>query len=265
MTAAPLLIIAGSDSSGGAGLQRDLQVLADHGCAAQTVVTAVTAQSPQGVDDIHHIPPTSIAAQLRAARDHGPARAIKIGMLGRGETVEAVADGLKRFFPAHTPVVLDPVLVSSSGSTLLSHDGLAAMHSRLLPLAMVTTPNIAELAVLLGEANPRRPTTGLDPHGQEGQEHLERLVRQAQRLARQTGKAVLLKGGHGGGTEAIDILARATDTLQLTGPRLQGSMRGTGCALSTAIAIHLGRGLDLGRACSEAKEYVAGLLQDQDR
>ena len=239
-----VLVIAGSDSSGGAGIVRDLKVLADHGVDALCAVTAVTAQTHGHVVSVHHVPPEVVRTQIRTALESTAIGAIKIGMLGTAATVTAVADSLPR--AGATPIVLDPVLLSSSGGVLLDDDGRAEMCARLFPLATVLTPNIPEAASLCGTA----PATTR-----------EALLEQARALLATGPRAVLLKGGHAAGAEAADLLLTEHNTPQwLTAPRLAARCRGTGCALASAIAAGLASGQSVEGACRSAKEYVLSML-----
>lgn len=245
MTGRPaVLVIAGSDSSGGAGLVRDLKVLADLGVDALCAVSAVTAQTHGHVVSVHHVPPEVVRTQIRTALESTAISAIKIGMLGTAATVTAVADSLPR--AGATPIVLDPVLLSSSGGVLLDDEGRAEMCVRLFPLATVLTPNIPEAASLCGTA----PATTR-----------EALLEQARALLATGPRAVLLKGGHATGAEAADLLLTEHDTPQwLTAPRLETRCRGTGCALASAIAAGLASGQSVEGACRSAKEYVLSML-----
>lgn len=239
-----VLVIAGSDSSGGAGIARDLKVLSDLGCAALCAITAVTAQTHGRVISVHHVPPEVVRSQIRAALESTPVGAIKIGMLGTAATVSAVADSL----PAggNIPIVLDPVLLSSSGGVLLDEGGRAQMRARLFPHTALLTPNLPEAASLCGT------TPGADR---------ETLLEQAQSLLAMGVRAVLLKGGHAAGEEAVDLLLTADGTPQwLTSPRLSASRRGTGCALATAVAAGLAGRSSLEAACRAAKRYVLAML-----
>ncbi len=239
-----VLVIAGSDSSGGAGLLRDLQVLSELGVDALCAVTAVTAQTDTRVDAIYHLPPELVHRQVVAALDVGGIGAVKIGMLGTQATVEAVANML----PSRDsiPIVLDPVLAASSGSALIDDDGLIALRELLLPRSTVVTPNLFEAATLLGEAV--AVTDAL-------------MIEQAARILRLGPQAVLIKGGHGAGTESIDILVTVTAApLRLCAERLNAQLRGTGCALSSAIAAALATGCSLSAACERGKDYVLAKL-----
>ena len=239
-----VLVIAGSDSSGGAGIVRDLTTLSDLGCDALCAISAVTAQTHGHVVSVHHVPPEVVRTQIRAALESTPVGAIKIGMLGAGATVNAVADSLPR--AGSIPVVLDPVLLSSSGGVLLDEAGRAEMRARLFPLTTVLTPNIPEAANLCHSV----PATS-----REG------LLAQARSLLATGVRAVLLKGGHGEGAEAVDLLLTAGGEPQwLCAPRLRAQHRGTGCALASAIAAGLASGSSVEDACRSGKRYVLSML-----
>jgi hydroxymethylpyrimidine/phosphomethylpyrimidine kinase len=242
---AAVLVIAGSDSSGGAGIVRDLKVLADLGIEALCTITAVTAQTHDHVVSVHHVPPEIVRTQIRAALDSNAIGAIKIGMLGTGATVSAVADSLPR--GGAVPIVLDPVLLSSSGGILLDEAGQAEMRARLIPLATVLTPNIPEAASLCGSA----PAASR-----------EALLEQARALILMGAHTVLLKGGHADGAEAVDLLLGPQEPLWLVSPRLEARCRGTGCALATAIAAGLARAQSVEEACRNGKQYVLSMLAD---
>jgi len=245
MSRPAVLVIAGTDSSGGAGLTRDVQVLTDFGADALCVVTAVTAQSNSRVAVIHHIPPEVITQQIAAAFETRQIAAVKIGMLGTRATVEAVAAGLPKNAQA-PPIVLDPVLVSSSGGILLDADGRAAMQEKLFPRTTVATPNVPEVAILLSEG---LGTTEAF------------LIGQAERLLALGPRAILLKGGHAGGLEATDLLvSRDFKMRKFASPRIRASCRGTGCAMSSAVAAGLAFGAPLDEACQRAKRYIVGML-----
>lgn len=240
-----VLVIAGSDSSGGAGLVRDIRVLADLGCEALCAVSAVTAQTHGHVVSVHHVPPEVVRTQIRAALDSTAIGAIKIGMLGTAATVSAVADSLPR--GGAIPIVLDPVLLASSGGVLLDEAGRAEMVTRLFPLATVLTPNIPEAASLCGTA----PAASR-----------EALLAQARSLLATGVRAVLLKGGHAAGAEAVDLLLSADGAPHwLSAARLDASCRGTGCALASAIAAGLAAGSSVEEACRSGKQYVLSMLK----
>lgn len=240
-----VLVIAGSDSSGGAGIVRDLKVLADLGVDALCAVSAVTAQTHGHVVSVHHVPPEIVRTQIRTALESTAISAIKIGMLGTAATVTAVADSLPR--TGTIPIVLDPVLLSSSGGVLLDDEGREEMCTRLFPLAAVLTPNIPEAASLCGTA----PATTRDA-----------LLEQARSLLATGARAVLLKGGHAAGAEAVDLLLTEPNTPPqwLCAPRLDARCRGTGCALASAIAAGLATGHSVEGACRSGKEYVHSML-----
>ena len=239
-----VLVIAGSDSSGGAGLIRDVQVLSDLGVDSLCAITAVTAQSDSQMSAVHLMPAELVRAQISAALATRPVDAIKIGMLGNRAIVEAVAQCL----PARTsiPIVLDPVLVSSSGAVLLDAEGRQAMRLELFPRVSLITPNLPESATLLDEM------IADDERDQR---------RQACRLREFGAEAVLIKGGHGTGAEAVDLLVTATEPVRrMACARLDVTCRGTGCALSSAIAAGLASRLSLNAACVRAKDYVYEML-----
>ncbi|MGH8200288.1 MAG: bifunctional hydroxymethylpyrimidine kinase/phosphomethylpyrimidine kinase [Steroidobacteraceae bacterium] len=239
-----VLVIAGSDSSGGAGIVRDLKVLADLGVEALCAISAVTAQTHGHVVSVHHVPPEIVRTQILAALESAAIGAIKIGMLGTAATVSAVADSLPR--TGATPLVLDPVLLSSSGGVLLDAAGQAEMRARLLPLATVLTPNIPEAATLCGST----PATDR-----------EALLAQARTILSMGPRAVLLKGGHADGAEAVDLLLTSEGAPQwLSSPRIAARCRGTGCALASAIAAGLASGQSVADACRNGKEYVRSML-----
>ena len=226
-----VLIVAGLDSSTGAGLTRDLAVLADHGTPARVAATAVTAQDAVGACHVHPVPPAMVAAQIRAA---GPVGAAKLGMLANAEVVAAVAGALPDL-----PFVLDPVLATSAGVVLLDAAGRAAMIARLIPRAALVTPNLPEATAL----------TGLEPGA--SQDAL------AAAFYAMGARAILLKGGHADGAEAVDWLLRPdAPPLRFAAPRKAGARRGTGCTLASAITAHLARGDDLASACDHAKHYL---------
>lgn len=240
------LTIAGSDSSGGAGIQADLKTFTALGVYGASVITALTAQNTRGVSAIHAVPDAFISAQLDAVASDLAVRATKTGMLNDGAVVRAVAEGVQRH--GLGALVVDPVMVATSGDVLLREDAVAAVCSLLLPLATVITPNLAEAAHLLGQP------LACD------EEHMEAQGRAL--LAFGPG-AVLMKGGHGAGTEAVDILiGRDGPMLRLSLPRIDTrNTHGTGCTLSAAIAARLAMGDTLEDAVRAAKKFVhAGLV-----
>ncbi|KFE34218.1 bifunctional hydroxymethylpyrimidine kinase/phosphomethylpyrimidine kinase [Thioclava atlantica] len=233
----PVLFIGGLDSSGGAGILRDTATAAELGAPARVALTSVTAQSDHAVTAIHPVPSDVLAAQIDMGL-HGGVGAVKIGMLGTRATVETVADRLPR-----VPVVLDPVLRSSSGRDLIDAEGRAAMVGRLLPRATLLTPNIPELQALA-------VATGLSAEAPEST-----VV--AELLGRGCG-AVLVKGGHGvpGGLCEDRLYTSAGQVERFARPWVRASLRGTGCQLASAIAVHLGRGLALADAVARARDLL---------
>ena len=234
-----VIVIGGTDSSGGAGLSRDIATLTELACEARPVITAVTAQTDQAVRAVKAISPDHVAQQLSSALATRPVSAVKTGMLHSGETVQAIAEVLADF--ATIPLVIDPVLVSSSGTPLLSPDGIAAIKTHLLPLCTLVTPNLPEATLLTGGEYPERQAKALQELGAE---------------------AVLVKGGHSDGETSIDRLFQSDPpAAEFAAPRLNASLRGTGCMLASAIAANLGRGKSRHEACSLAKDFVAHKLQ----
>ena len=229
-----LLVIAGTDSSGGAGLSRDIATAQAFGVSVCPVVTAVTAQTHGALHRIQPMPPDLIRAQIVAALDSVDITAIKIGMLGNGESVKAVADSLA---PTGLPIVLDPVLRATSGGSLLTQAGMRVLLRDLMSLVRVVTPNLDELTQLSG-----LPAAGIPT--------------QVRALHQQGCPGVLVKGGHDTGPESIDQLFEHDGNTLLRAPRLAVQKRGTGCTLATAIACGLGSGHSLSTSCRFAKTHV---------
>ena len=243
-----VLVIAGVDSSGGAGLNRDVETLARLGVRAQCAVTAVTAQTDAQVCEQLLMPAPLVRAQIETALVTRRPGAVKVGMLGNADIVTAVAAALPP--RAQLPLVIDPVLCASSGAALLDAAGRGALLEMLLPGATLITPNIPEAAALLGEPQ----ASG------EAQ-----LLRQARALLARGAAAVLLKGGHGGGAQSSDLLLMQDGAPRwLRAPRQTGARRGTGCVLASAIAAALASGVELPTACTRAKELVMQLWQSAD-
>ena len=242
------LTIAGSDSSGGAGIQADLKTFAALGVYGASVITALTAQNTQGVTGIHDAPADFITQQIDAVFGDLEIRAVKIGMLSRVEAIAAVADSLDRH--AAQNIVLDPVMVATSGDKLLADDAVAALRARLMPRAAVVTPNLPEAAALLGTA-PARSEAEMET--------------QARALIKLGAQAVLLKGGHGNGSESVDLLVEASGVTRLAARRIATqNTHGTGCTLSSAIAAGLAKGLGLTEAARAAKDYVTDAIAGAD-
>jgi len=242
---ARVLSIAGSDSGGGAGIQADLKTFSALGCYGMTAITAITAQNTQGVRGIHGIPPEMLRAQIDAVVEDIGADAVKIGMLATPEVVRVVADAIRCHRLPH--VVLDPVMVATSGDRLIVPETVAALVGELFPLAEVITPNLDEAALLLG-------------HAIEGVDALDAA---AQALLGLGARAALLKGGHLPGGWVVDVLALQGGTHQ----RLESARiathngHGTGCTLSSAIAAHLALGHALPEAVQKARAYILGAIQ----
>jgi hydroxymethylpyrimidine/phosphomethylpyrimidine kinase len=242
-----ILSIAGSDPSGGAGIQADLKAISANGGYGMAAITALTAQNTRGVRAVTLVEPDSVAAQVAAIREDIRIDAVKIGMLGSAAIVEAVADVLGGL-PA--PVVLDPVMVAKGGDRLLAPEAVAALRDRLLPMATVITPNLPEAADLLGVAAAKTRTE---------------MEAQAQALLSLGRGAVLLKGGHLDGGESPDLLRDATGAQWIEGARhVTRNTHGTGCTLSSALATRIGRGLPLSEAVAGAKSYIAAAIARSD-
>ncbi|MGQ0671714.1 MAG: bifunctional hydroxymethylpyrimidine kinase/phosphomethylpyrimidine kinase [Hyphomicrobium sp.] len=234
------LTIAGSDPSGGAGLQADLKTFAALGVYGASIVTALTAQNTLGVTGVMRVPAAFIAAQMQAVASDLKIGAAKTGMLGDAETVEAVAAAVRGH--AVAPLIVDPVMVATSGDVLLAPDAIAALRTLLIPLAELITPNLPEAAQLLGE---REASSVVAMDAQAG------------RLLALGCKAVLLKGGHGSGTDATDILATRDVHLRFTRPRIETrNTHGTGCTLSAAVTAFRAEGQSLAEAVAAAKDFV---------
>lgn len=241
------LTIAGSDSSGGAGIQADLKAFSALGVYGASVLTAVTAQNTRAVTHIHDIPLDVVEGQIAAVLDDLDVGAIKIGMLSSPEIVACVARALASYAG---PVVLDPVIVSKSGAKLLRDEAVAALRETLLPRATLVTPNLPEVAALLGE----------EPASEEAGR-----LEQGRRLMA-LGPGVLMKGGHADGDVCVDLLlAPDAAPLRLAAPRLATkNTHGTGCTLSSAIAAGLARGLPLAEAVSSAHAWLHGAIAAAD-
>ena len=238
------LTIAGSDSGGGAGIQADLKTLAAHGIHGLSAIAALTAQHTRGVTAVHVPPLDFLRAQIDACFEDFDVHAVKLGMLASAPVIHAVADALE----AHRPprLVVDPVMVATSGARLLEEDALDAMRTRLLPMADLLTPNIPEAELLLGRRIP-------DAAGAEAA--LDALLATGAR-------AVLLKGGHlDEGDAVVDRYADAGVRTAFRGPRLQVDGHGTGCTLASAIAANLCRGLVMQEACAAGVGYIRDALR----
>jgi hydroxymethylpyrimidine/phosphomethylpyrimidine kinase len=242
------LTIAGSDSSGGAGIQADLKTFAAFGVYGASAITALTAQNTRGVRGIHPVPPAFVTAQIDAVFDDLDVKAVKIGMLAELATIEAIAASLSRWKPGL--IVLDPVMVATSGDRLLSTDAVSVLRERLIPKATLITPNLPEAAALLGEAVASDEAT---------------IRSQGKKLLAMGAHAVLIKGGHGQGAESIDYLFVGSSVIALPAPRIATvNTHGTGCSLSSAIAAGLARGEALEQAVRAAKTWISAAIAAAD-
>ena len=249
MTTPIALTIAGSDSSGGAGIQADLKTFSALGVYGASVVTALTAQNTQGVTAIHDVPPDFIAKQIDAVFSDLAVSAVKVGMLSQPASIEAVVAGLERH--GQTLVVVDPVMVATSGDRLLAPAAVEVLRKLLIPLALVITPNLPESAALLESTIATSEAE---------------MQRQGERLLAFGPGAVLIKGGHDGGPESVDLLIEPTRVTKLAATRVETkNTHGTGCTLSSAVAAGLAKGLDLMQAVREAKDYVTAAIGAADR
>ena len=242
---ARVLSIAGSDSGGGAGIQADLKTMAALGCYGMTAITAITAQNTLGVRAIHALPPEILAAQIDAVVEDIGVDAVKIGMLHDPAVVRVVADAIRRH--GMTRVVLDPVMVATSGDRLIAEATVAVLVEELFPLVSVITPNLDEAELLLG-----RPIAGLDG-----------LEDAARALIGLGAPAVLLKGGHLPGEVVEDLLLTGAGAapLRLRSARIASrNVHGTGCTLSSAVACHLALGLSLPQAVESARRYILAAI-----
>jgi hydroxymethylpyrimidine/phosphomethylpyrimidine kinase len=244
------LSIAGSDPSAGAGIQADLKTFSALGVYGATVITALTAQNTRGVSAIEPVRAAMVSAQIDAVFADLKVDAVKIGMLGQATIIEAVAAGLERH--RQKTVVLDPVLLASASATaLLEPHAIEQLRHLLIPRALILTPNLPEAAALLGEAVAETEA---------------QMRGQAERLLGLGAQAVLIKGGHAGGAESVDIYVDAHTQWRLPAPRvLTNNTHGTGCTLSAAIAAGLAKGLTLAEAIAAAKDYVSAAIAAADQ
>lgn len=249
-----VLTIAGSDSSGGAGIQADIKTIQEHGLFGTCAITALTAQNTCGVRAVEEVSPQMVLDQISAVFDDIRPDAVKIGMVSSAAIVDAIAEALRAFGAQH--VVVDPVMVATSGSALIKTDAVEALEARLFPLAQVITPNIPEAQALSGI-----PVDSADAMVEAARIIADGACPDAGVHRKPT---VLVKGGHGVGAagDASDfLLDEDGQEVWLPGTRIQNSnAHGTGCTLSSAIACGLAQGLSTEEACREAKAYVAGAL-----
>jgi hydroxymethylpyrimidine/phosphomethylpyrimidine kinase len=241
--------IAGSDSGGGAGIQADLKTFSALGVYGASVIAALTAQNTRGVTGVHDVPAAFVAAQIDAVFSDLAVNAVKIGMLSQPAVIEAVAAGLARWRQEN--VVLDPVMVATSGDRLIAPDAVAVLKRVLIPRALVITPNLPEAAALLESPLAQTETE---------------MRAQGERLLALGARAVLIKGGHGEGAESVDLLIEPTAFTRLAAMRIATrNTHGTGCTLSAAIAAGLAKGLDLAAAVRAAKDYVSAAIAASER
>ena len=236
------LTVAGSDSGGGAGIQADLKTFTALGVYGTCAIAAVTVQNTQGVRGVHTVPPGVVAAQIAAVREDFDVAAVKLGMLATPEIVAAVGEALR----GARGVVYDPVMVASSGDTLM-REGFVEAARRLFPLVELLTPNLAEAARFLSRPEAR---TEAEMEAQGGA------------LVALGARAVLMKGGHLEG-EAVDLLVTAEGARRFAAPRIASrNLHGTGCVLSSAIAAYIARGLDLPEAVAQAKAFTRRAIEN---
>jgi hydroxymethylpyrimidine/phosphomethylpyrimidine kinase len=239
-----VLIVAGSDSGGGAGIQADLRTVSALGGFGMTAITALTAQNTLGVFGIHPVPPEFVVQQMRVVLDDIGADVIKIGMLGSAEIAMAVADVLDTI---DVPIVLDPVMISTSGSTLLDEPGAAALKHCLIPKSFLLTPNLKEAEAL----------TGLKV------DSLAAMEEAAGRLLGLGARNVLLKGGHLADAELVDLLVGEDGRAEFRHARIETRhTHGTGCTLASAVAAWVAQGLPLRDAVGNAHNYVQAAIRD---
>jgi hydroxymethylpyrimidine/phosphomethylpyrimidine kinase len=241
--------IAGSDSSGGAGIQADLKTFAALGVYGASVIAALTAQNTKGVTAIHDVPADFITAQIDAVFSDLNVAAVKIGMLSQVAAIQAVAQGLARYKAKN--IVLDPVMIATSGDRLLAANAVAALRTQLIPRALVVTPNLPEAAALTGASIARNE---------------REMEVQAREILALGARNVLIKGGHGDGAESVDLLVGEGGVIRLSARRIATrNTHGTGCTLSSAIAARLAKGSDLAAAAHDAKAYVTTAIAMTDQ
>ena len=242
------LSIAGSDPSGGAGIQADLKTFSAQGVYGMSVITALTAQNTQGVHSVHLVSSDFVANQIKTVLDDIRVDAIKIGMIANASIAIAVADVLRNY--PDIPIVLDPVMIAKGGHSLLEDDAVSALKERLLPLADILTPNLPEAASLLGE----KIATSRDE-----------IEKQGKALLELGSKAVLMKGGHLGTDESPDLLVSRIGAVWFEQDRIETkNTHGTGCTLSSAIAAALAKGQSNEDAIKDAKSYLLGAISTAD-
>ena len=253
-----VLSIAGSDCSGGAGIQADIKTISALGCYAASAITAITVQNTLGVTAVHAVPPEIVAGQIRAVMDDIKPKAVKIGMVNDADTIKAIADTLADYDIENINIVVDPVMVSTSGSKLMQDDAIKVFIEKLLPMSTLITPNIYEAEILAG----KKITD------EESMNDVAGII-----LSKRAG-AVLIKGGHIEGEKKIDMLycpVRKTESHESELTAMFGdsfesetvetrNTHGTGCTLSAAIASNLAMGLGINQAIDKAKYWLTSAL-----
>ena len=235
------LTIAGSDSGGGAGIQADLKSFSANGVYGMSVLTAITAQNTRGVQGIHPVPPDMISQQIRSVMEDIGADAVKTGMLHSSAVINTISGALKDYEPAH--LVVDPVMVATSGDKLLEDEAIETMIGVMLPMASLITPNLPEAEIILGRKI----------------ETYDQAKEAAKDLAQTGAGAILLKGGHARGEQVIDLLylPERDELVEMPYQRIRtGNTHGTGCTLASAIAAWLARGLDVKQATQKGLDYT---------
>lgn len=244
-----VLSIAGSDPSGGAGIQADIKAISANGAYAMAVITALTAQNTQGVSGVHLVPPSFVTDQIVAVFSDIRVDAIKVGMIANASIAKAVADALQLHMDV--PIILDPVMIAKGGAPLLAEDAIATVRDALLPLATILTPNLPEAAHLLGL--PLASTRS-------------EMVTQGHALCALGPKAVLMKGGHLDGADSPDVLITDAGEYWFDAPRiLTKNTHGTGCTVSAALAAQIAQGQAMPDAVTAAKFYVATAIAQADQ
>lgn len=241
------LTIAGSDSSGGAGIQADLKTFSALGVYGASAITALTAQNTQGVSHVFFIPPAMVAAQIRSVLEDLDVKAIKIGMLADAEIAKSVLNALAGY---KIPIVLDPVMVAQSGDILLAEDAIGFIRDAFIPRAILVTPNLPEAAKLLDT---------------KVAQNEDEMIGQAEALLKFGSCAVLLKGGHAQGPQSVDIFVTKGRIHHFSSPRSPTTnTHGTGCSLSSAIAAYLAQGFELEDAINSAKIWLSFAIAQAD-
>jgi hydroxymethylpyrimidine/phosphomethylpyrimidine kinase len=249
MTTPIALSIAGSDPSGGAGIQADLKTFGALGVYGAAAIASLTAQNTKGVTGVHQVPADFISAQIDAVLGDLAVAAVKIGMVGSQPAIEAIAKSLLRWSAKN--VVLDPVMIATSGDRLLEPGAVEALRTTLIPLALIVTPNLPEAAALLNE-----PVATTE----------DAIIDQGRRILAFGARSALIKGGHGEGPDSVDYLISKESVIRLASKRIATkNTHGTGCSLSSAIAAGLAKGEELETAVRHAKDFVSAAIAASDR